>query len=142
MSKRTHQIERALIQALDLVPKNALSRAVGALSELRLPSPVQQVVNTSFARFARIDVSEAEALPGEYDSLNAYFTRRLRPGARPIATRDPEAVVSPVDGRLTQHGSLSRGVLIQAKGREYSLIDLLDSAREARVFERGWYATI
>ena len=135
-------LDNLKLTALRLLPKNAVSRAFGVVSDIPLPPGVRGAVNGGFAAFAGADVSEAEAKPGEYTSLNKFFTRTLKAGARPIASHDPAAMVSPVDGRLDQFGPIRESTLVQAKGRTYGLIDLLDSGRDAERFLGGHYATI
>lgn len=130
------------LKALERLPKNLVSRAFGVISEVELPRPVQGVVNQGFARLAGIDQREAEAPPGDYSSLNAYFTRRLRPEARPVQAGGPGDLVSPVDGKVGAFGKIEAGTLVQAKGRHYSLVDLVDSAEEAAAFEGGAFLTI
>ena len=134
--------DEVLFEALKLLPKNLVSRVAGELAELPLPPGARGVVNRTFAQLAGIDLSEAERAPESYPSLNAFFTRHLKPGARPIDSRDPEVLVSPVDGRITQFGPIVEDTLIQAKGREYTLTSLLDSGLEAARFRGGSYATI
>ena len=90
--------EKLAVNLLERLPKNAISRALGAVSEVELPEPVQQVVNRSFAQLAGIDTEEGERPPEEYASLNAYFTRRLREGMRPIDTSDSSAARSAQGG--------------------------------------------
>jgi phosphatidylserine decarboxylase len=135
-------MERIAVQALKLLPKNLVSRAFGSVSEIELPAAVQGTVNRAFAEFAGIDVSESEQEPDAYPSLNSFFTRRLRRDARPVATDDPAAAVSPVDGVLSNFGPIVEDTLIQAKGRDYRLVDLVDSGRQRHIFEGGHYATI
>lgn len=130
------------VRALKRLPKNTLSRAFGVVSEIEFPESFQGVVNQSFAALTGVDIEEAEKSPDQYDTLNAYFTRRLRQGARPIEADDDSVVVSPVDGALGAFGAIDEGTLFQAKGRQYQLLDLVDSAREAEHFDGGWYATI
>lgn len=130
------------VRALERVPKNLVSRAFGVISDVELPRPVQKVVNHSFAALVGVDVAESERPPGEYSSLNAYFTRHLREGARQVACVDDVGVVSPVDGKLGAFGRIDEGTLLQAKGRQYKVVDLLDSAAEASRFQGGSYATI
>ncbi len=127
---------------LKRLPKNAISRAFGVISEVEFPSPVQQVVNRSFVHFSGVDAQEAEKPLQEYESLNAFFTRRLRQGARTVEAQEPQVAVSPVDGRLGAFGAIEEGTLFQAKGRDYRLLDLVDSAEEEQHFRGGSYATI
>ncbi len=135
-------IDRAKLTALRLLPKNAVSRAFGAVSDLPLPPGVRSAVNHGFAAIAGADLSESQHAPGEYGSLNAFFTRRLREGTRPVEATSPADLVSPADGRLDQFGEIRSSTLVQAKGRTYKLVDLLDSGRDAERFTSGSYATI
>lgn len=135
-------MEKAAVKVLERLPKNLVSRAFGVISDLELPPAVQKVVNTSFAELAGIDVAEGERSPREYDSLNAYFTRRLRSGARHIESHDADTLVSPVDGKVGAFGSINAGTLLQAKGRTYRLLDLVDSAADAAGFDGGSFITI
>lgn len=130
------------VSALERLPKNTMSRAVGSLSEVQLPGPMQAAVNRSFAALAGIDTDEGERQPGDYASVNDYFTRHLRPGARPVEVGDPSQMCSPVDGALGAFGAIEDDTLFQAKGRQYRLLELVDSAAEAEHFSGGHYATI
>lgn len=96
-----------------------------------------------FAAQYDIDLGEAEQSELErFGSFNAFFTRALRAGARPLAG-DEVTVVSPVDGRLTELGTLHEGQLVQAKGLTYSLAELVGEGPVANVrFSRGAFATI
>lgn len=135
-------MERVAVQALKLLPKNFVSRAFGAVSDVEFPAPFQTTVNRVFADLVGADLSESEQAPNAYPSLNSFFTRKLRDGVRPVSTDDPSAAVSPVDGVLSNFGPIVDDTLIQAKGREYRLGDLVDSGAQRKVFEGGHYATI
>ena len=134
--------DRLKLSALRLLPKNAVSRAFGIVADIPLPPGVRDAVNHGFASLAGIDVQECESGPGTYGSLNAFFTRRLREGARPIETTGGADLVCPADGRIDQFGEIRLNTLVQAKGRSYKLVDLLDSGRDAARFEGGQFATI
>lgn len=129
------------VGVLKRMPKNVVSRALGAVSEVEFPDPVQSALNRSFAALADIDTDEARLAPEDYESLNDYFTRRLRDGARPIEVGGPGTLVSPVDGTVGAVGAVEDGTLFHAKGREYPLLELLDSAAAARWFSGGRFAT-
>lgn len=129
-------------ELLHRLPSAGLSRAFGRLSEVKLPPRLQGRVNRAFARFAGIDLEESELPPEAYPTLNAFFTRNLRAGAREIHP-DSSALVSPVDGRLSSFGAIGdQGTLIQAKGRTYRLDELLAHDPDVERFEGGAYATI
>ena len=86
-------------------------------------------------------MSEAvESAPEAYANFNAFFTRALKDGARPIADAP---VVCPADGAISQLGEINRGRIFQAKGQDYSLQTLLgdDKALTAE-FDGGSFATI
>ncbi len=127
--------------ALGLLPKNAFSRVVGAAAHAPLPSPVSQLAIRSFAKAFDIDLSEAERPISEYRTLGEFFIRRLRPGARPVDRR-PGIVVSPADGHLANFGRVVDGQAIQAKGRPYSVADMLRSSADAERYAQGSWATV
>ena len=128
--------DQLFIGAMSVVPKNRLSRVVRRLASVRSGVAVRR-----FAARYRLDLSEAEKPIESYLSVLDLFTRRLRPGIRPI---DPEvgALVSPVDGVLDACGTITAGRLLQAKGREYTLSALLASETEAARYEGGSYLTL
>jgi len=95
----------------------------------------------AFSRLVGVDVGEAELGLDEYPSLDAFFVRRLRPGLRPMPD-DPDVIVSPVDGRLAEHGPIEGEHLLQVKGIRYRVADLLDDASEGARYEGGTFITI
>ena len=126
-----------------LLPQHLLSRGMHALAGCK----VKWVKNT-FIRFItkayKVDVSEA-VLGGNvenYESFNAFFTRSLRDDVHSVAAGDT-TVVSPVDGAISQLGPISEGRVVQAKGQDYSVLELLggDTALAAE-FSQGQFATI
>lgn len=77
-----------------------------------------------------------------YASFNDFFTRELNPGVRPIATAS-DAIACPADGTVSQSGSIENGRIFQAKGHDYSAVELLGGDIErAKAFENGSFATI
>lgn len=79
--------------------------------------------------------------PSEFASFHDFFTRELRPGARPIA-EGASTIASPADGILSARGLIRERTMIQAKGRHYSLPQLLADERWAEKFESGAYFTV
>ena len=132
---------RATIALLQRLPQAALSRGLGRMADIPLPRSVRRSVLGTFARAVGIDVTEAELPLEEYGSINAFFVRRLRAGARSWPL-DDATIASPVDGIVGQHGVIRDGLLIQAKGRHYTAAALLDSAEDAAPFEGGAFLTI
>lgn len=125
-----------------LLPQHFLSRQVHRLARCRV-RPVKNALIGSFVRHFRPDMSDAaDPEPRDYPSFNAFFTRSLRPGARPCDP-DPRALVSPVDGTVSQIGRLEGRNLLQAKGHQYSLEALFGGASGwAERFAGGSFATL
>lgn len=124
--------------ALNLLPQHAVSRAAGAFAA----SAASKAIIPLFIRHFAIDASQAEKPVAEYGSLNEFFTRRLKAGARPIAG-DAKVIVSPVDGRVSAAGKIERSRLWQVKGMSYTLSDLLNGDRDmVERFADGEFATI
>lgn len=124
-----------------LVPQHLLSRCTGALAELRHPVWLKNWVIGQFIRFFGVDMSQAQEPDGSrYACFNEFFTRPLREGARSLADAD---ILCPADGAISQLGSITNGLLFQAKGRYFSAEELLggDSVRAAQ-FDGGQFATI
>ena len=132
--------DRLFITALRLLPKNALSRAIGALTRWSLPTAVRLAAMKAFARRYGVDLSECPEL-GRYRTFGEFFARPLRPGLRPIAPGDRVAV-SPVDAVVSEAGIAAGGQLVQAKGISYSAAALLADEDLARRLEGGAYATL
>jgi phosphatidylserine decarboxylase len=132
---------RVLLTLLGRLPARAMSRGFGRVADVALPRPLRRAALGAFARATGIDLAEAELPLEEYGSLNEFFVRRLRPGAREWPT-DPEAVASPVDGIVGASGVVTAGRAIQAKGHSYAVPDLLADEEEAERYEGGAFVTI
>ncbi|QKE83086.1 archaetidylserine decarboxylase [Arthrobacter sp. NEB 688] len=130
---------RLLIALVSVLPRHALSRGAGWLAGRTLPRRWRPGVLGGFSRVVGADPSEAALPLEEYPSLNAYFTRTLRPGLRPVAAG---ALVSPVDATVGAWGEVVGGTLVQAKGHDYSLAALLADEEYARAFDGGTYTTL
>ncbi|MFC5405531.1 archaetidylserine decarboxylase [Cohnella soli] len=91
-----------------------------------------------FAKMYGIPVEDAEKRLDEYVSLNDFFTRRLKPGKRPI-DRSPDALVSPVDAKITGCGVIQDGLLLQVKGQDYTLDELLNGSPRISQYKQGYY---
>lgn len=124
------------------LPHHPLSRLMHALTRSELPWLKERLIRW-FAQVFKVDMELAEEPELEsYDSFNAFFTRALRAEVRPIAA-DQDLIVCPVDGAISQLGDIQDGRIFQAKGRDYSLLDLLGGdVRSVEKFEGGSFATI
>ncbi len=133
--------ETAFVALQYLLPQHALSRLTGALARSTLPFLKNWLIERFIAAFG-VDMREAaQPEPRAYPHFNAFFTRALRPGARPVDVA-PEAIVSPADGAVSQAGEITGGRILQAKGRDYTAAELLADPRDALLFEGGSFATI
>jgi phosphatidylserine decarboxylase len=131
---------RLLIALLRPLPRNALSRLAGRLASLRLPQPLQRWLILGFARVFGVDLEEVRDPLESFPSVQAFFTRALAEGRRPI-DEAPDALVAPCDGAWGEAGRVEGGLVLQLKGRPYSLAQLLGDEEAARAFEGGRYAT-
>jgi phosphatidylserine decarboxylase len=127
---------------LALLPHHLLSRAVRAVTRWRTCWLKNLLIRT-FIRHFRVDMSEAaEPSLGHYPDFNSFFTRSLRAGIRPQPD-NPDCIACPVDGYISELGSIVDGCLVQAKGRTYSLSELLGGNREcAALFQGGIFTTL
>jgi len=117
-------LDRLLAALQRLLPHHLLSRVVLRLTRLRV-GPFATLAIRIVVRLYGADLSEAvEPDPRGYADFNAFFTRALRNGARPLA-RGAGEVVCPVDGAVSEIGEIEDGRLMQAKGIDYSLEALL-----------------
>jgi phosphatidylserine decarboxylase len=125
-----------------LLPHHLLCRIVYALTRSRAPW-LKNFLITAFMRGYRPRMDDAiETEPRRYPSFNAFFTRSLRPQARP-GDPDPRRVVSPCDGTLSLAGTVQADQLLQAKGHRFSLEALLgEDALWAGRLHGGLYATL
>jgi phosphatidylserine decarboxylase len=100
------------------------SALVGWLADRRIPGPLRGPLYGAYCRATGAEASEAQLEPRAYPSLGAFFVRRLRAGARPL---DPDELTfgSPCDGRVQTQGRIDSGRLLQAKGRDYPVEELL-----------------
>ncbi len=115
---------RLFVTLQRMLPQHALSRAVHRLARNRAPL-VKNALIAAFVRAFRPEMDGVcEPDPRRYESFNAFFTRALAAAARPIDT-EARALVSPVDGIVSQIGYLDGRSIIQAKGRTYGLDALL-----------------
>ena len=121
-----------------IVPKRAVSKAIGWGASRGLPVRLRGMMLSRFARAYGIDLDEAEKPLGDYADFDELFTRRLRTDARPIAD-EPGGIVSPADGIVVECGLATEGKLIQAKGTLFDLSELLSDAEVASRLVGGAY---
>ena len=123
-----------------LLPKQALTVAAGALARREAGRATTWAIRRFIARY-QVDMTEAaQPDPAAYPSFNAFFTRALRDGVRPLAA---EGWICPVDGAISRFGPIGGDRIVQAKGHDYSATALLGGDPTlAAGFQGGHYATI
>ena len=119
----------------------ALSHLVGWLADRSVPRPLRAPVYRAYARLTGAELSEARLPLDAYPSLCAFFVRQLKVDARPLDP-DPLVLPSPVDGRVQALDQVHDGSLLQAKGVEYALEELLGGPHEGLQLAGAWAWTI
>ena len=124
-----------------ILPHHLLSRLVGGLMRIKIRWIKNRLIRWFIWQFA-INVSEAVSDNfDDYPHFNAFFTRALEQGCRPLA--EPEtSIISPVDGLISQIGQLQGEQILQAKGQHYQLQALIGATGWAQQFIDGSFATI
>ena len=124
-----------------VLPHRLLSSLARSLAYSTNPSIKQWLIDTVTRKFG-VDLSEAaEPDPRAYQSFNAFFTRALKPGAR-VPDPDPNALLMPADGHISQCGPIEAGRIFQAKGQSYTVEELLGDAASALPYADGLFATV
>jgi phosphatidylserine decarboxylase len=134
--------DRLFAQFQYLLPQRLLSRLVRGFANCRI-GILKNFLIKNFVNFYKVDMSQAQQPdPLAYENFNAFFTRTLRPDARPIVS-EAFTIASPVDGCVSQLGNIKNDRIFQAKGFDFSLYELLGGS-EQRVapFIDGQFATI
>lgn len=124
-------------QVMPQLPKKWMSHYLGALAHLQIPAKLNKKVIKAFAKHYEIDLSESEKPIDDYQSLGEFFSRRLKEGARPILG-DP---IHPCDGALIESGKVHKDLLIQAKGKSYSVNEFLPDNPWPDSFKEGSFFT-
>ncbi len=134
-------VDRLRTSVQYLLPQHGLSRLVGKIASSTTP----WIKDTFIQRFAeRYNVDMSEALEpdlSQYACFNDFFTRALKPGARPLCTEN-DSILCPADGAISQLGPITNDRVFQAKGHDYSLNDLLADNTSAQAYIGGQFATV
>lgn len=121
------------------IPRRALTRFVGWFS--RIENPIVRELSIATWKLFADDLRLHEARKSSFASLHDCFVRELKDGVRPIDP-DPQVVVSPCDAIVGASGAIDGDVLLQAKGSEYALSDLIGDAGLVERFRGGQYVTL
>ena len=125
-----------------LLPKFWLTALVYRVARVPVPA-VKNALIRGFLKLYDVDLDEVrDRVPEDFRTFNDFFIRELRDGARPVDA-GKTAIVAPADGTLSQAGTLRGNRIVQAKGIDYTLEDLLAAGLDAaKAFEGGSFATI
>jgi phosphatidylserine decarboxylase len=122
-----------------IIPQHLLSRLILKLTRLEMGGLSHWVIRR-FIKFYGVDMSIAQSSDvSHYASFNKFFTRALNPHARPLANN--AEIVSPVDGEISQIGQIQNGSLLQAKGHDFQLNDLL-AGHKVELFKEALFSTL
>ncbi len=122
-----------------IIPKRALNAFAGCLANVKTAAIKNHLIR-NFIKDYDVNMREArEEAVEHYACFNDFFIRRLKPECRPIAET---GIVSPVDGAISEIGTITAGKLLQAKGRNYSVAELLASDEPHTPFDNGRFATL
>lgn len=125
----------------NLAPQQTLSELAGFFAKSQNPYVKKAFVH-AFAKAYDIDLSEYErGNLDDYESFNDFFTRELKDGMRPLDDT-ADGIASPADGQISQIGTIINGQLLQAKGRDYDVGQLLADFELGKAFMDGSFATI
>lgn len=113
-----------IVSALSLLPRNTVAKGMGSFAR----TAASRWMTRAFVRTYGVDLSEATGDLEDYPTLEALFTRTLKPGARPVA-EGAATIVSPVDGTVAAVGTTQDGRLELVPGRSLDVADLLGVER-------------
>lgn len=132
---------RVAAASLHAVPRKSLSRLLGGLSRVSASERVLTPVVDLYCRAYGVDLSDCIIPAQGFQSFDAFFTRELRPGARPMP-EDHEVVIAAADGRVEDAGRVDALARITIKGTSYSVAELLGDAGAVERFAGGWFYVV
>lgn len=122
------------------LPKQAITVLAGKFADAKAGRLTTAVIRWFIGRYGVNMAEAAEPDIAAYNTFNDFFTRALRPNARPISNAD---FICPVDGAISQFGDIRNGQIFQAKGHQYSTVALLGGDEQlAGKFQQGSFATL
>lgn len=122
------------------MPRRLISRLMGQVGRLQAPPFLMQPILRIYSRHFGVNFDEMAHPLSTYRCFLDFFTRPLKPGARPMDP-DPAVICSPADGTVQNAGDITAGMVLQVKGLEYSVAELLGSAEDAAPFDGGTFLT-
>ena len=111
------------------------------MADAKIPRPLLTPLIRLFSWKFGVDLTEVAQQVSEFRTFNEFFARRLLPDTRSLNS-NPASIISPVDGIVGEFGSINNECLIQAKGLEYRLADLLKDPERTKIYDDGVFITI
>jgi phosphatidylserine decarboxylase len=132
---------RVAATSLSVLPRKGLSRALGRAARVSAPRPLLQALIRAYCLAYNVDLAEYEVPETGFETFDAFFTRQLKLGVRPL---DPDsgALLSPADGRLEDAGVIEEESTLRIKGRMYSVGELLDDRLASSLYAGGQFAVV
>jgi phosphatidylserine decarboxylase len=132
---------RVAATSLSVLPRKGLSRALGRAARVSAPRPLLRASIRAYCLAYNVDLAEYEVPEAGFETFDAFFTRRLKPGTRPLDP-DPNALLSPADGRLEDAGVIEVGSTLRIKGRSYGVAELLSDRLASSLYAGGQFAVV
>lgn len=126
---------------LNILPKRMISKIMENIANFQFPSWIMEKIILIYSSLLKVNLDEAEHPVSHYKTLNEFFIRRLKKGVRPI-DNNPKTIISPVDGTIMDFGLIKEDKMVQVKGIEFSVCDLIKEERYHNAFIDGHYMII
>lgn len=135
-------LKKLQVAAQYCIPQHKLSRLTGWFASIHAGMLTTMMIRAFIKRY-HVNMTEAlNSDPTSYKTFNAFFTRALKPGMRPIS-QEVDSLIHPVDGAVSQLGTINHNLIVQAKNHDYSTTALLGGDDLlAQEFSDGQFATI
>ena len=134
-------MSKLFIRSQHAAPQHGLSKFAGRIARSERPWLRDRLISRFISAYD-VDMDEAERPARDYRNFNDFFTRSLKPGARPLADAATD-VICPADGAVSQIGRIEKGRIVQAKGQSYTVKELLGGNGDlADRFEGGSFITV
>jgi phosphatidylserine decarboxylase len=132
---------RVAATTLRALPRKGLSRLLGRMARVPAPRPLLEVAVQAYCKAYDVDLDDYQVPEGGFETFDAFFTRHLKPGLRPLDA-EPDALLSPADGRLEDAGPIEVGSTLKIKGRTYSVGELLADRWAGSLYAGGQFAVV
>jgi len=126
---------------IEVVSFTGFSRGMARLADLNLPGPMLRRAIRRYIKVYKVDMNDVESSIEDFKSFDAFFTRALKAGVRPIEGEVGDLVAC-ADGHLSVFESIESGTILQAKGHRYSLSALLGNESIAAKMDGGTSHTV